>query len=153
MPKKKSVTSKRKSAAKPSEETVSKCADTVVDFEAVQSREEPWADKPSEKLTLTDLEEFWVEQNCKNGKSLEDVKTANIKPVALVEAHYKKIRSEIQEKANDVKTSSLFGRNEKYGAVVMTQNASEVGDSKKQSNNKARKVSEAKQNHIHKFRN
>jgi hypothetical protein len=105
------------------------------------------------KTELTSVEEFWVEQNCKNGVSLEEVQAAGIEPLSLVESHYKKIQAEIQEEASTIKASSLFGRNEKYGAVVMTQNASEVGDGKKKQNNQEARSGSSKQTHIHKFRN
>lgn len=104
------------------------------------------------KTSLTDLEKFWVEQNCKNGKSLDEVKAAGIEPIALVEACYTATDSAIKEAANNIQTSKLFGRNEKYGSVVMTQTASELGDTKKQSMEKARRAGEHKQTHIHKFR-
>ena len=141
MPKKKSTTQKSNAVKK------SVTPKVEVEMESQQDA------TPEEKSSLTDLEKFWVEQNCKNGKSLDEVMSANIQPISLVEAHYKQIDAEMKEEANTIKASKLFGRNEKYGAVVMTQTASELGDTKKQSQEKARRASEAKQNHIHKFRN
>ncbi len=141
MPKKKSTTQKSNA--------VKKSVTPKVEVE-VESQQDA---TPEEKSSLTDLEKFWVEQNCKNGKSLDEVMSANIQPISLVEAHYKQIDAEMKEEATTIKASKLFGRNEKYGAVVMTQTASELGDTKKQSQEKARRASEAKQNHIHKFRN
>jgi len=141
MPKKKSTTQKSNAVKK------SVTPKVEVEMESQQDA------TPEEKSSLTDLEKFWVEQNCKNGKSLDEVMSANIQPISLVEAHYKQIDAEMKEEATTIKASKLFGRNEKYGAVVMTQTASELGDTKKQSQEKARRASEAKQNHIHKFRN
>lgn len=143
MPKKKSTTQKSNAVKK----SVTPKVEVEVEMESQQDA------TPEEKSSLTDLEKFWVEQNCKNGKSLDEVMSANIQPISLVEAHYKQIDAEMKEEATTIKASKLFGRNEKYGAVVMTQTASELGDTKKQSQEKARRASEAKQNHIHKFRN
>ena len=143
MPKKKSTTQKSNAVKK----SVTPKVEVEVEMESQQDA------TPEEKSSLTDLEKFWVEQNCKNGKSLDEVMSANIQPISLVEAHYKQTDAEMKEEATTIKASKLFGRNEKYGAVVMTQTASELGDTKKPSQEKARRASEAKQNHIHKFRN
>ncbi|MAR66613.1 MAG: hypothetical protein CL833_05105 [Crocinitomicaceae bacterium] len=106
--------------------------------------------KPAQtvKSELTEVEKFYVEQKCRDGVSLEEIQSV-IKPVALVEQVYKQTAAEMQETSKP-KASDMFGRNERYGAVVMTQNASEFGDNNKKpvaSNN-----SETKAPHIHKFR-
>jgi len=106
--------------------------------------------KPAQtvKSELTEVEKFYVEQKCRDGVSLEEIQSV-IKPVALVEQVYNQTTAKMQE-ASQPKASDMFGRNERYGAVVMTQNASEFGDNNKRpvaSNN-----SETKAPHIHKFR-
>ena len=109
--------------------------------------------KVEPKTELTELEKFWVEQKCKDGVSLEEVKSADIQPVSLVESYYNQVSKEFNSVSSDIKASNLFGRNEKYGAVVMTQTASELGDAKKKIAAQSGSQSGKKQNHIHKFRN
>jgi hypothetical protein len=115
----------------------------------INNKDIPLSSKEKPKTELTEVEQFWVEQKCRDGASLDEVKSQNIQPVALVEQVYKKIKAEITEPERP-KASNFFGRNEKYGAVVMTQNASEFGDdidgSKKASKSKKAAT------HIHKFR-
>ena len=97
------------------------------------------------KTSLTDLEKFYIESKCREGV---EIKTQNITPIALVEQLYNTTLAEVQED-NKMKAGKMFSRNENYGAVAMTQTASEIGDSTKTVNSE--KKSE-KKSHIHKFR-
>lgn len=105
--------------------------------------------KPSKpKTSLTDLEKFYIESKCREGVDLNEIKTQNITPIALVEQLYNTTLAEVQEDSK-MKAGKMFSRNENYGAVAMTQTASEIGDSAKAVNSE--KKSE-KKSHIHKFR-
>jgi hypothetical protein len=104
--------------------------------------------KRTVKTELTEIEKFYVEQKCKEGVPLEEI-SDKIKPVALVEQVYKQVAVDLEEK-NKKKAKDMFGRNERYGAVVMTQNASEIGGDNKK--NTVSQNSETRPSHIHKFR-
>lgn len=116
---------------------------------SVNNKDIPLSKPEKPKTELTEVEKFWVEQKCRDGASLDEVKSQNIKPVALVEQVYNKTKAEITSQQQP-KASKFFGRNEKYGSVVMTQNASELSDDLDGSR-KAQKSKKAP-THIHKFR-
>jgi len=101
------------------------------------------------KTELTELEKFYVEQKCREGVELDEIKKQDISPVALVEQLYNKTFSSIQEQ-NRPTAGKLMSKNEKYGSVVMTPASSEFGDNNRKPNVSAN--SEAKEDHIHKFR-
>ena len=101
------------------------------------------------KTELTELEKFYVEQKCREGVSLAEIKKQNISPVSLVDQLYKQTKSDIYDE-NQPSAGKLMSRNEKYGSVVMTPASSEFADSKR-STSKSAKI-EKKESHIHKFR-
>lgn len=82
---------------------------------------------------LTKVEKFYIEQNLSQpledvvafvGKSKRDIVTNyynKLKPVETVE---------VTEVAENPNVLDLMGRNKKYGVVIMTETASEVGDKK-----------------------
>jgi len=101
------------------------------------------------KAELTELEKFYVEQKCREGVSLAEIKKQNISPMALVEQLYKETNNAMNNE-NKPTAGKLMSRNEKYGTVVMTPASSEFADSKRPTS-KSSKV-EKKETHIHKFR-
>ena len=105
--------------------------------------------KTKPKTELTELEKFYVEQKCREGVSLADIKKQNISPLALVEQLYKETSASMHSE-NKPTAGKLMSRNEKYGTVVMTPASSEFADSKRPTS-KSSKV-EKKETHIHKFR-
>ena len=107
------------------------------------------ANKQQVKHELTELEKFYIEQKCRDGVSLDEIKQQKISPISLVEQLYNQTVTEIQEE-NKVTAGKLFSRNENYGAVVMTPQSSEFADSKRPTS-ESQKI-EKKESHIHKFR-
>ena len=101
------------------------------------------------KTELTELEKFYIEQKCRDGVSLGEIKKQNISPASLVEQLYKETSAAITEE-NKSTAGKLMSKNEKYGAVVMTPASSEFADSKRPTS-KSPKI-EKKETHIHKFR-
>ena len=101
------------------------------------------------KSELTELEKFYVEQKCREGVSLSEIKKQNISPVALVEQLFNQTTAQVQDD-NKATAGKLMSKNEKYGSVVMTPASSEFADGKRQTS-KSPKV-EKKESHIHKFR-
>jgi hypothetical protein len=101
------------------------------------------------KTELTDVEKFYIEQKCKEGVSLEDIKKQNMSPLAKVAQVYAETKSSISNE-NKMTAGKLMSVNEKYGSVVMTPSSSEFADSKRAKTSS--KKNEKKESHIHKFR-
>ena len=67
----------------------------------INNNDIPLSQKEKPKTELTEIEQFWVEQKCRDGASLDEVKSQNIQPVALVEQVYKKIKAEMIMQVHD----------------------------------------------------
>jgi len=105
--------------------------------------------KEKVKSELTELEKFYIEQKCRDGVSLDEIKKQKISPASLVEQLYNQTVAEVQDE-NKITAGKLFSRKEDYGAVVMTPQSSEFADTKRETS-KSPKI-EQKETHIHKFR-
>ena len=109
------------------------------------------ASKKTVKAELTELEKFYVEQKCREGVDLREIKKQNISPVSLVEQLYHETAAKQQDE-NKITAGKLFSRKEDYGAVVMTPASSEFADENKQKKKSNVSVkSAARPEHIHKF--
>ena len=120
-----------------------------VKAKSVNNKDIPLSKTVKPKTTLTELEQFYVQQKCRDGVTLSEIKKQNISPVALVEQLYNQTASEVRNE-NQPTAGKLMSKNEKYGSVVMTPASSEFADGKR-TNSKSAKF-EKKQPHIHKFR-
>lgn len=104
--------------------------------------------KPRSKARkLTDIEIFYIEQKCKD-TPIEEIAKDLKAPVRFIEDVYNAAVNKLTEN-KDPHILKLMNRNKEYGAVIMTQAASEVGDeSKRQRKAKKTKVP----SHIHKLK-
>jgi hypothetical protein len=108
--------------------------------------------KKDVKTELTDLEKFYIEQKCREGVELREIKKQNISPISLVEQLYHETVAKTQDE-NRMTAGKLLSRKEDYGAVVMTPQSSEFSDeSKKNKQSKVSVKSATRPEHIHKFR-
>ena len=115
---------------------------------SINNKDIPLSKSAKPKTELTELEKFYVEQKCRDGVTLAEIKKQNISPFSLVEQLYNQTVADVQDE-NKLTAGKLLSRNENYGAVVMTPQSSEFADADRPTSKSP--TLEKKESHIHKF--
>lgn len=93
----------------------------------------------SKRGPLSKAEVFYITEHVKSGKDINEIATDLDRPMKSIEKCYTKVQKEISSKS--VTAGEQFARHK--GSVVMTENASTIGDARRKI-----KVPKSKQNCI-----